>query len=102
MVGRQLSNGSWVKAKTLAHSAEAEYLICLGEGFKLTVSRRKQSEMLAMRESEFMQNVEEEQPPAVPWALMAAGLVAVVAVAYAKSPWAREQLQPIAKVFFNV
>jgi hypothetical protein len=103
-VGRQLSNGSWVKAKTLTHSADPEYLICLGEGFKLTVSRRTRTEMRMMRGDEFMQNVEVAQPPAadVPWALIVAGLVAAAAVAYAKSPWAREQMEPIVQLFRNV
>jgi len=35
-VGRQLSNGAWVKARTLG--AEPEYLLALGEGFNLSVS----------------------------------------------------------------
>ena len=35
-VGRQLSNGAWVKARTLG--AEPEYLLALGEGFDLRVS----------------------------------------------------------------
>ena len=36
-VGRQLSDGSWVKAKV---AASDEYLLCFGEGQKLTHSRK--------------------------------------------------------------
>ena len=53
-VGRQLSDGNWVKAKT--EGAEgAEYVLCLGEGFKLTVSRRTEREMEALTEADFVE-----------------------------------------------
>jgi hypothetical protein len=52
-VGRQLRDGYWVKAKT--DSAEAEYVLCLGEGFKLTVSRRTEREMEALTEADFVE-----------------------------------------------
>ena len=55
-VGRQLANGFWVKARTIGENPE--YVLCRGEGFKLTVERRKVSEMEALTEADFMQNLE--------------------------------------------
>ena len=55
-VGRQLSNGYWVKARTVGENPE--YVLCLGEGFKLTVARKKQSEMEALADADFMQQVD--------------------------------------------
>ena len=53
-VGRQLSDGYWVKAKTEG-AGGAEYVLCLGEGFKLTVSRRTEREMEALTEADFVE-----------------------------------------------
>ena len=55
-VGRQLANGFWVQARTIGENPE--YVLCRGEGFKLTVERRKVSEMEALTEADFMQNLE--------------------------------------------
>jgi hypothetical protein len=59
-VGRQLSNGYWVKARTVGENPE--YVLCLGEGFgegfKLTVVRKKESEMEALADADFMQEVD--------------------------------------------
>ena len=56
-VGRQLSDGNWVKAKTegAAGAAGAEYVLCLGEGFELTVSRRTEREMEALTKEDFIE-----------------------------------------------
>ena len=53
-VGRQLSDGNWVKAKTEG-AAGAEYVLCLGEGYKLTVSRRTEQEMEALTKVDFIE-----------------------------------------------
>mmetsp|Transcript_30047 Transcript_30047/g.48440 ORF Transcript_30047/g.48440 Transcript_30047/m.48440 type:complete len:503 (-) Transcript_30047:159-1667(-) len=79
-VGRQLSNGCWVKAKT--QGPNAEYILCLGEGFKLTVSRATEAEMLALKLSDFMQKVDEVHPQAVSWVLILACAAAAAAIAY--------------------
>jgi hypothetical protein len=47
-IGRQAEDGYWVKAKTITDSSgnEApEYLLCLGEGFKVTVYRKTEMEV---------------------------------------------------------
>ena len=57
-VGRQLSDGSWIKGRTAG--AEPEYIICRGEGYKLTVSRRKEWEMKGLVETHFVNGEEAE------------------------------------------
>ena len=51
-VGRQLSNGFWVKARILG--AEPEYLLVRGEGFTLTAQRKKVWEMEGLTDAHFM------------------------------------------------
>ena len=51
-VGRQLNSGYWVKAKK--EGAEGpEYVLCLGEGFKLTILRKTGREMDMLTEADF-------------------------------------------------
>ena len=52
-VGRQLSDGYWVKAKTAAPNPE--YVLVLGEGFKLTVSRKSEADLLLLADADFTQ-----------------------------------------------
>ena len=59
-VGRQLSDGYWVKAKTEG-AAGAKYVLCLGEGFELTVSRRTEREMEALTKADFIVPEEESE-----------------------------------------
>ena len=51
-VGRQLSDGYWVKAKIIG--AEPEYLLVLGQGFTLTPKRMKKWEMEGLTDAHFM------------------------------------------------
>ena len=37
LVGKQLTDGSWVKAKLKSSDDENQYMVCKGEGFKLSV-----------------------------------------------------------------
>ena len=58
-VGRQLRTGYWVKAKIppLPGRSDSQYLLCLGEGFKLTTALRSCAEMSALTADDFMQDV---------------------------------------------
>jgi len=51
-MGRQLSDGSWVKARTVG--PEPEYLLALGEGFNLPITRKKVWELEALTDAHFM------------------------------------------------
>jgi len=53
-VGRQLIDGYWVKAKTEG-AAGAEYVLCRGEGYKLTVSRMTEQKMEALTKEDFIE-----------------------------------------------
>ena len=57
-VGRQLASGSWVKARTVS----GEYVLCLGEGFRLTVTRQTEAQMAALSPADFMPSLLMPEP----------------------------------------
>ena len=61
-VGRQLANGSWVKARTVS----GEYVLCLGEGYRLTVTRQTEAQMAALTPVDFMPSLLMAEPTSLP------------------------------------
>ena len=57
-VGRQLANGSWVKARTVS----GDYVLCLGEGYRLTVTRQTEAQMAALTPADFMPSLLMAEP----------------------------------------
>jgi hypothetical protein len=89
-VGRQLSNGYWVKARTVGDNNE--YVLCIGEGFKMTVLRKKESEMEALSDADFMQPVGRPVSTASCRPSKQASTGAAVAEAAAASPLLRKKI----------
>jgi len=63
-VGRQLSDCSWVKAKTAGNAPE--YIICKGEGRKMTVTRKTESEMKSLTSADFFSGGSSTPPTVSP------------------------------------
>ena len=95
--------GYWVKAKMPplpGHRNSPDYLLCLGEGFKLTTAHKSCAEMSALTADDFMQDVvvvakpcvsEEFEIPETPsigglgWVVVVTAVAAVAVAWWAKS-----------------